>query len=153
MKIAGSIAKAAIAALFCLAVIGCESESSSPTSAPTIEPKDGAPAVAAIPTPELTSVPTLEHRAIPEGVSNPCGQAHSVFGDVGTIEHFIHWTPDGSKIVFDDGSVVMMVNADRTGLRTVVDANPGFGFRGGFYAEVSPDGSKNTLNKPHASMA
>ena len=45
------------------------------------------------------------------------------------------------RIVFDDGSAVMVVNADGTGLRTVVDANPGFGFRDGFYAEVSPDGS------------
>ncbi len=45
------------------------------------------------------------------------------------------------RIVFDDGSSVLAVNADGTGLRTVVDANPGFGFRDGFYAEVSPDGS------------
>ena len=35
-----------------------------------------------------------------------------------------------------------MVNTDGSGLRAVVDANPGFSFRDGFSADVSPDGSK-----------
>ncbi len=36
----------------------------------------------------------------------------------------------------------MVVGADGSGLRAVVDANPRFSFRDGFYAEVSPEGSR-----------
>ncbi len=43
--------------------------------------------------------------------------------------------------MFDDDSAVMIVGADGSGLRVVVDANPGLNFRDGFYADVSPDGS------------
>ena len=68
MKMAASIAKTAIAALACLAVIGCGSESDSPTRAPTIETRVGAPGVAAIHTP--TSIRTPIATPAPPCVGN-----------------------------------------------------------------------------------
>ena len=44
--------------------------------------------------------------------------------------------------MFDDGTAVMMVDVDGSRLRAIVDANPGYEFRDGFHADVSPDGSR-----------
>ena len=43
--------------------------------------------------------------------------------------------------MFDDRTAVMMVDADGSRLRVIVDANPGFDFKYRFHADVSPDGS------------
>ena len=58
------------------------------------------------------------------------------------IDHFVDWTPDGSGLIYDDGTAVMVVNADGSGRRTVVNANPvSPHFQYGFHADLSPDGS------------
>ena len=55
---------------------------------------------------------------------------------------FVAWTPEGSHILFDDGSRVMKVDAEGTQVDTVVDANPGYRFSFGFHADLSPDGDR-----------
>ena len=52
---------------------------------------------------------------------------------------FVEWTPDDSRIVFDYVSSIMVVGADGTGLREIVDANSGYDFEFGFHADLSPD--------------
>ena len=71
---------------------------------------------------------------------------------VGPHGRFVEWTPQGSHIVFDDGSRVMMVDLEGTRLDTVVDANPGHWYNDdanpplwfdyGFHADLSPDGTR-----------
>ena len=72
---------------------------------------------------------------------HPCGPQQFP-SDSSPDGRFIAWTPDGSHIVFDDGTRVMMVDVAGTRLDTVVDANPGQRFDFGFYADLSPDGSR-----------
>ena len=55
---------------------------------------------------------------------------------------FAAWTSEGSHIVFDDGSRVMIVDVDGVRLETIVDANPGHQFDFGFHADLSRDGSR-----------
>ena len=82
----------------------------------------------------------------------PCGPTVGYEG--GSRDHFLHWTPDGSQLVFDFDENVWAVDREGTRLRSVVDANPGFydpgyyrdspiplNFHYGFHADVSPDGS------------
>ena len=57
---------------------------------------------------------------------------------------FLHWTPDGEQLLIDDGDVITAVVATGRVLRSVVDANrrgTGLGVHG-FYADLSPDGSR-----------
>ena len=79
-----------------------------------------------------------------EGLSTtglPCGPAT---GSRLPVPHaqFVEWTPDDSRIVFDYGSSIMIVGADGSGLREIVDANPEYDFEFGFHADVSPDGER-----------
>ena len=95
------------------------------------------------PTPKPASTPTPYP---PNGdggpPSGPCGPI-SHLQVLDRIDHFIDWTPDGPRLIFDHGTLVMMVNNDGSGLRAVVDANPGSPhFPGGFHADLSPDGSR-----------
>ena len=77
--------------------------------------------------------------------------------------NFIHWMPDGSSLIFNekesdfpyDGGIIKIADAERAQHRNIVDANPyyGFGvhsytsgdpyygFKYGFHADLSPDGS------------
>ena len=58
-------------------------------------------------------------------------------------EHFLHWTPDGSHLIFSYGrSGIWVVDADGTQVHRIVDANPGDIFEYGYYADMSPDGTK-----------
>ena len=85
----------------------------------------------------LGPTPTPE----PNGIAHPCGPFYPP-NLMTKPEHFIDWTPDGSRLIFDDGTAVMVVDADGSRLRAIVDANPGFSLRHGFHADVSPDGSR-----------
>ena len=53
--------------------------------------------------------------------------------------HFIDWSPDGTTIIFDDVTLVQMVDVDGTRLWQLVDSNPGYHY-GTEHAEFSPDG-------------
>ena len=105
-----------------------------PTATPTATP---APTSTATPTPEPNGGTSVN------GVSHPCGPSYSIIGrGWEKPEHFIDWTADGSRLIFDDGTAVMVVDADGSRLRAIVDANPRFSLPYGFHADVSPDGSR-----------
>ncbi len=64
--------------------------------------------------------------------------------EYGYFGGFLHWTPDGERLVFDDDDVITIVDEAGRRVRSVVDANPsgtGLGIHG-FYADLSPDGSR-----------
>ena len=58
--------------------------------------------------------------------------------------HFLHWTPDGSQLIFDLSDTIWTVNSQGTRVDVVVDADPGTHHRSvyEFYADLSPDGSR-----------
>ena len=142
----------AIAAVICMS-LGCEREPSG----------DGVGTVAqetpAVPTPTLTqetpTVPTVTPTPTPTPIPTPtygpdaspyyaCGP---IFNSHGIrvpldIDHFVDWTPDGSGLIFDDGTLVMMVNEDGSGRRIIVQAYPGSQLRHGSHADLSPDGTR-----------
>ena len=144
----------AIAAVVVICMsIGCERESSK-SDAVTVTQE-----TPAVPTPTLTqktpSVPTAT--PIPTSTSGPmptdtpiptpsygpdCGPLSHVQA-LDRIDHFVDWTRDGSSLIYDDGTAVMMVNADGSRRLTVVNAKPGSPyFPSGFHADLSPDGSR-----------
>ena len=54
-------------------------------------------------------------------------------------EHFIHWSPDGSHLVFDADNTIWTLDADGAELLELAEVDPeGLDF--GFYADMSPDG-------------
>ena len=81
-----------------------------------------------------------------EGVDNPCGyvEVRAIYGDL--YEHFLHWVPDGSRLVFDIDDTIWTLDIEGARLLQVADtvpdddryANAYFGH----YADVSPDGSR-----------
>ena len=81
-----------------------------------------------------------------ESVDNPCGyvEVRAIYGDL--YEHFLHWVPDGSRLVFDIDDTIWTLDIEGARLLQVADtvpdddryANAYFGH----YADVSPDGSR-----------
>ena len=137
-----AIALTAIAALL---FASCE-EAPTPTSAPT----PTATTVPATPSPEPTENGWIL-------LHDPCGPVfHSGTYEGPLHEGFLHWTGDNSHLVFDqndtlwnvdieDGTILMVADADADfHARTPTDRswNSGYRFPYGFYADVSPDGSK-----------
>ncbi len=135
-------------------------EAASPATAESARQGPAPAADAAGPTPQPTAVavqaPTrgttnveIAGVAIVENsqAAYPCGPTVGYKG--GSRDHFLHWTPDGSQLVFDFDETVWAVDREGTRLRSVVDANPGYyedsriplNFHYGFHADVSPDGS------------
>ena len=53
-------------------------------------------------------------------------------------EHLIHWSPDGSHLVFDVQTTIWTLDIERAKLLKLADVDPE-GFDYGFYADVSPD--------------
>ena len=56
-------------------------------------------------------------------------------------EHFIHWSPDGSHLVFDVDNTIWTLGVDGSELLELGEVDPE-GFDYGFYADVSPDGPR-----------
>ena len=58
--------------------------------------------------------------------------------------HFLHWTPDGTQLVFGHDDKIWVAKTDGTEARMLADANQGIEplLAFGFYADVSPDGSR-----------
>ena len=125
----------------------------SPTPQPTpvaIQGPTPQPTPTAVPYVPLERNPALRpsrERTTIVHESYACGPPDSYDG--GPLDHFLHWTPDGSHLVFDFDENVWVVDREGTRLRSVVDANPGFSSgtsrplisQYGFHADVSPDGS------------
>ena len=60
--------------------------------------------------------------------------------------HFVDWSPDGTRIIFDDATLVQLVDIDGTRLQRLADSNPGYPTVSAYahyvteHAEFSPDG-------------
>ena len=82
-------------------------------------------------------------------------------------EHFLHWTGDGSSLVFDLDDTIWTFDIEGALLKEIADVDPdfhrqpdgrpnGYRFQYGFYADVSPDGSRivyaNCEHKFHNSI-
>ena len=88
--------------------------------------------------------PTTANTSPPRqfSITNPCAVPFKTWGhDFGG---FLHWTPDGERLLVDDDDVITLVDETGRKVRSVVDANrrgTGLGIHG-FYADLSPDGSR-----------
>ena len=65
----------------------------------------------------------------------------------GDSSHFLHWTPDGSQLVFNLSDTIWTVDRQGTKVEALVDAalsGPEADYPSGygFYADLSPDGSR-----------
>ena len=61
--------------------------------------------------------------------------------------HFLHWTPDGSQLIFDHSDTIWAVDSQGTRVEAVVDADPedpdaNYPSVYEFYADLGPDGSR-----------
>ncbi len=130
---------AAVLALAVASMLACE-------ETPTATPEPTA-TVAPIPTatPEPTENGHWQH--------DPCGPAFggSYFGPLHA--RFLHWTGDGSRLVFDQADTLWSLEIEEGTILMIADADADFHplsptdkfgnrFEYGFYADVSPDGSK-----------
>ena len=62
---------------------------------------------------------------------------------------FLHWTPDGSRLVFERNEQLWVIGQMGQGLKRLVDPNPSspprhevYKFQDGFHADLSPDGQQ-----------
>ena len=68
----------------------------------------------------------------------------------GSYEHFLHWAGGGTHLVFDLDDTIQSLDIKGASLVQVADADPdyhgdplrGYKFKYGYYADVSPDGSR-----------
>ena len=84
-------------------------------------------------------------------VGDPCGytEARIEYGD-DLYEHFLHWTPNGSHLVFDIDDTIWTLDVEAARLMEVADVDPDYEpgdddflrFKFGFYADLSPDDSE-----------
>ena len=123
--------------------IACRDGSTpNPLSEPGVtNPAVVTPSVTASPTPAAESTWVYQHPQYPCGptwIPELGGRLH---------QHFLHWTRDGSQLVFDFSEAVWTVDVGGTRIRQIVDSDPGRGDYAslesnyGFYADVSPDGA------------
>ena len=96
----------------------------------------------------VTSPPT--RRGLSEPL-HPCGP--SLMPSKGGLqEHFLHWTQEGSHLVFNDDDTIWVLDLESGDLRQVADVDLNYErlvdpprssirFMYGFHADVSPDGS------------
>lgn len=99
--------------------------------------------------PQLESMPTpLPTQSVIREALEPCGP--SLLRYQGYLHrHVLHWTSDGTHLVFDIDDTVWTLNVGSGQLREIADADMnydrrkgGHKFLYGFYADVSPDGSQ-----------
>ena len=115
-----------------------------PTNSPAPVPPDTSTSVA---DPSTSPNPTAKATPVPNGVYFPC-DAHLVHptSDMLRTFTFIEWTPDGSRLIFNEGiwePGIMIASADGSSIRTVVDSTPHrYTLPYGYHADISPDGSQ-----------
>ena len=123
-----------------LAVSGCVEEDAPPaptTTASTPVPT-ATPAMAAVESPS----PDAPLRAVSPGdiKYGPCEHGHA---PPERHRHFLHWTPDGTHLVFDEGNIVWALDIENGRLRSIAHIYSGdYVPPDGFYADVSSDGSR-----------
>ena len=83
--------------------------------------------------------------------TDPCGNFNPSFS-YEDEDHFLHWTPDGSHLVFDIDDTIWTLDIEGARLMEVADVDPdyesgdddtyGYKYKYGFHADLSPDGSE-----------
>ena len=159
----------ALAALALLAVAaGCGEEDAPPAPPPVataVESPSPVPAATATPSPIPTpadvasaAVPTASAAGSPGPTPTPRPRAYEIVHRLGPCDqwsgfhrHFLHWARDSSLLVFDVDDTIWTLELDDVLLRQIADVdhnyNPLYSSGGvellfGFYADVSPDGSR-----------
>ena len=111
----------------------------------TITPSDGlSTPVTPTPTAQSTPPPTPYLHPV-----DPCGPSYAYhYSDY--YANFLHWTGDGSRLVFNIDDTLWVFDIEDSESRKLVDADAdymtfgesGYRFLYGFHADVSPDGSR-----------
>ena len=118
----------------------------SPVPTPTATPD--APPTPATPTPEPTPTPTPRPRAVEVNGGYPTGPCERGHWTMDSDERFLHWTGDGSRLVFDLHDTVLVFDIEGRRLLEVADVSPDKNYLppSGFYADVSSDGSRTVYS-------
>ncbi len=115
---------------------------STATATPTVDSK-------ATREPQRTVIPVGTKTMIVDPLYE-CGPSlfSPISSDTGKV-HFLHWTSDASRLIFNHNEKLWSVDAEGSVLQELVDANPveeggfkGYGMEFSFYADPSPDGSQ-----------
>ena len=126
------------------------------TSTPTRSPVSPSPSRSLVsPTPTPTPEWVEIGRGGWVGVCGPnargeIGPSSSTQFGVEYSTQFLEWTSDGRQLIFSDRGTrpglfqtsISIVDDEGSHVRTIVDANPRWHFVDGFYADLSPDGSR-----------
>ena len=150
-------------------VAGCTGTPEPPTPTPTatpVPPPTFTPSPTATPVPPPTPTRTPTPTPVPTPTptptvtinghpNDPCGPDSYGYGDyVDLHEHFIHWAEGGTHLVFDHDDLILALDIAGAQVREVADADADYHYSGsyafnstyrfeyGFYADVSPDGSR-----------
>ena len=136
------LALPALLALLAISMSACNEALPMPTASPTEAPTPMPTATpTAKPTPSPTPTLNVTDLAGTDTEYDPCGLY--LLGYYGPLhEGFLHWTGDGSHLVFDQYETLWVLNIEGDSLLTVADTNRNDMSMYGFYADVSPDGSQ-----------
>ena len=74
--------------------------------------------------------------------SMPCKTDSLAYFDGGLGEHFLDWSPDGSKLIFGHGTTIQTIDKDGLQPQLLVDMNPWNPPLFHFHADVSPADSR-----------
>ena len=83
---------------------------------------------------------TVRSTLMDGGMSNQCGPVHQVLSEVQFSEEFLHWTADGSTLVFGYAEDIWTIGVGSHLVGKLADLNPGFEIPHGVHGDVSPDG-------------
>ena len=119
-----------------LGVVGCQGESTGPPAA-SRDQNTATPQTFQSLTNSDTQESTTQASTLPMSV--PCGPLHGAPRFDKRHPSFVEWTHQGTHILFDDGTSVLIVDAEGSRVETVVDANPGYAFNYGIHADLSSD--------------
>ena len=144
--------------------ISCQGEDKPSATTALVTPTPAVTTSSAVDISTLTPIPTLTATRQPVATNHPStptptrGTITDLPGNVcgpfwiphkGDFhQHFIHWTKDGLHLVFDASEAIWIVDETGTQVKQVIDPDPARGARGdlesvyGFYADVSPDGTR-----------
>ena len=147
------LALPALLALLAISMSACNEALPMPTASPTEAPTPMPTATpTAKPTPPPTAKPTPPPTPTPYvngEVIDPCGGL--LFYDGPLHEGFLHWTGDGSHLVFDQYDTLWATDIEGSSMWMVADVGSNYDIYSdsggdsslyGFYADVSPDGSQ-----------
>ena len=127
---------------FLLTITACDSGengSGEPSASPSISQSTSPTSM-----PPETYIEVISHEL------HPCGPSHMPYSEEAQ-ENFLHWTRDGSHLVFKDDDTIRVLGLESSDLRQVADVDlnyqslvdprgSGLRFLYGFHADVSPDG-------------